>query len=170
MWRVEIIIFQTSHVKWKPDLKGVGPFHCLFFRLNLIMYYRLPSIIITIVRLYAKPPCVLGTKTLGGSFGDCWSAVQWKQLCPYLCVQQVSIRCRLCVEPLSSPAGGSVWMSWSPFSIRARKRSCMSSHALINLCSQHSLPVLSVPVPVLGKQRWTESQPPRVPLLAGGGL
>lgn len=43
----------------------MGPFYCIFFRLNLIMYYRLPSIIITIVCLYTKPLSVLDTNTLG---------------------------------------------------------------------------------------------------------
>lgn len=42
----------------------MGPSHCIFFRLDLIMYYRLPSIIITIVCLYAKLLSVLGMKTL----------------------------------------------------------------------------------------------------------
>ena len=49
----------------KPDLDGIRSFHRIVFRLNLIMYYRPPSIIITIVCLYAKPLSSSEAKTLG---------------------------------------------------------------------------------------------------------
>ena len=62
---MEITVFLAISYKIKPDLESMGPFHCIVFRLNLIMYYRPPSIIITIVCLYVKPLSILETKTLG---------------------------------------------------------------------------------------------------------
>jgi hypothetical protein len=53
--------FGPSRIKRKPDLEGMG--------LNLIMHYRLPLIIISIVSLDTKPLSVLETKTLGRCLG-----------------------------------------------------------------------------------------------------
>lgn len=161
--------FLAISYKIKPDCEGMGPFHCLIFRLNLIMYYRPPSIIITIGCLYAKPLSILETKTLG----------RWLQrLLKYCLVKAVVplfVRSAdayhgptVCPAFVRSRRGEHANELQSLFANRVGKRLPMSNHAFIYSFRQHSLPVFSVPVRMLGKLRWTKGQSTTVPSLAGG--
>lgn len=147
----------------------MGPFHCIFFRINLIMPYKLPSIIIAIVCLYTKPLSVFKTKTLVrylGRLPKCYLvrvvfSIFWHSASVY----HVPTVCPACAKSCRREC---VNESWCLLSHKAGKRPCTSNPVFIYLFSQHSLPVLSMPVPMLVKQRWTESQSSRVTLLAGG--
>ena len=106
--------FSAISYKMKTRSWWHEAFHCIFFKLNLIMYYRLPSIIITIVCLHAKALSVLET----GALGRClWRLLKYHlvrvAVSVFVCVHQMLARYPLCIRPLSSPTGDSVYVNES---------------------------------------------------------
>lgn len=76
--------------------------------------------------------------------------------CVCICAFSGCLSCPYCVSSLCQVPQevACEWIMVLPN--RAGKRLHTSNHAFLYLFSQHSLPVFCLPVPLLGKLRWTE--------------
>lgn len=75
--------------------------------------------------------------------------------CFCICAFSTCLSCTYCVSSLFQVLQEVVY-EWIMVSLLQQST---YNHAIIYLFSQHSLPVFSVLVPILGKQRWAESSP-----------
>lgn len=124
--------------KIKPDLEDMGPFHCFVFRLNLIMYHRPPSIIITIVCLYAKPLSISETKTLGRCLRRLLEHCSWRAVVS-VCAFSTCFSWTYCVSNFCWVLLGGVLHVSESYLCRQRRKEAAHEQSHIHLFVQPTL-------------------------------